>query len=140
MRKIRCAISLVVSVLVILTTGNLLAQKKELYSTTIMRGLSAKEADSTKPYLTAGDRTYIVGTQNGDFPDLGSHVKGEMGGLWMVPIKLLDGFWLKLTDVNGHASAWLKNANEFFTYPYGSKFLYKPTLDGIQVDRFQYCP
>ena len=140
MRKIRCAISLVVSVLVILTTGNLLAQKKELYSTTIMRGLSDKEADSTKPYLTAGDRTYIVGTQNGDFPDLGSHVKGEMGGLWMVPIKLLDGFWLKLTDVNGHASAWLKNANEFTTYPHGSHFLYKPILDGIQVDSFQYCP
>ncbi|MVM33456.1 amylo-alpha-1,6-glucosidase [Spirosoma sp. HMF4905] len=140
MRKFSCAVSLLVSIIEVLTAGNSFGQSNDLYSAELMNGLSNKGANLTKPYITAGDRTYIVGTQNGDFPDLGSHVKGEMGGLWMAPIKLLDGFWLKLTNEKGGASAWLKDAREFITYPYGSKFLYSPILDGIQVERFQYCP
>ena len=131
---------MMVIMLVGMFTGKSFAQNKELYSTEIMNGLSNKGATLTKPYITAGDRTCIVGTQNGDFPDLGSHVKGEMGGLWMAPIKLLDGFWLKLTNGEDGASAWLKDACEFITFPYGSKFLYAPVLKGIQVERFQYCP
>jgi hypothetical protein len=33
------------------------------------------------PFITAGDRVYMVGHQNGTFPDLGWHVTGEMGGV-----------------------------------------------------------
>ena len=44
------------------------------------------------PYVTAGDRVYMVGHQTGTFPELGWHVKGEMGGIWLHPIKLMDGF------------------------------------------------
>lgn len=135
-----CAASLVTSVIVLIAAGNSLAQTNELYSAELMHGLSNNGTNLTKPYISAGDRTYIVGTQNGDFPDLGSHVKGEMGGLWMAPIKLLDGFWLKLTNEQGGSSEWLKDASEFINYPYGSKFLYAPILDGIQVERLQYCP
>ncbi|NNF81706.1 MAG: glycogen debranching protein, partial [Flavobacteriaceae bacterium] len=39
------------------------------------------------PYVTAGNRVYMVGHQNGSFPDLGWHIKGEMGGIWNHPIK-----------------------------------------------------
>ena len=45
-----------------------------------------------QPYVTAGDRTYLIGTQDGNFPDMGQHVPGEMGGLWLPPIKLIDAF------------------------------------------------
>ena len=44
------------------------------------------------PFVTAGDRLYMIGTQDGKFPDLGWYVEGEMGGIWDHPIKLLDGF------------------------------------------------
>ncbi len=30
---------------------------------------------------------------------MGGHVPGEMGGLWVHPIKLIDGFWVRVTDV-----------------------------------------
>ncbi|MEZ4902747.1 MAG: hypothetical protein R2822_13830 [Spirosomataceae bacterium] len=33
------------------------------------------------PYVTAGDRLYMVGHQDGSFPDLGWHITGEMGDL-----------------------------------------------------------
>src|SRR5438270_12070843 len=108
-----------------------LAQKSNDYVTEVMAGISNKGQNKNKPYLTAGDRTYLAGTQDGNFPDLGSHVKGEMGGLWMQPIKLLDGFWAKLSDEGGR-SAWLKEAREFINYPYGNRFIYAPVLNGIE--------
>src|SRR5262245_53767558 len=74
----------------------------------IMAGISNEGLNKNKSYLSAGDRTYIVGTQDGNFPDLGSHVNGEMGGLWMQPVKLLDGFWVKLSDPNKRSETWLK--------------------------------
>jgi len=63
------------------------------------------------PYITPGDRSFVVGTQDGAFPDLGWHVPGEMGGVWTPPLKLLDGFWLQ---VNG---CWLGTADQYFSGP-----------------------
>lgn len=48
------------------------------------------------PYVVTGNRLYAIGIQHGTFPDIGSHVPGEMGGVWDHPIKLLDGFWFAL--------------------------------------------
>jgi len=45
-----------------------------------------------------------------------------MGGLWMLPIKLLDGFWMKLSDEDSGLKNWLMEAKEFINYPYGNKF------------------
>jgi glycogen debranching enzyme len=117
-----------------------LAQSSDTYTNQIMAGISNKGQNKDKPYLTAGDRTYIVGTQDGNFPDLGGHVPGEMGGLWMQPLKLLDGFWVKLSDADGKSEALLKDASEFINYPYGNRFVYTPVLHGIEVERFQFCP
>lgn len=114
------------------------AQENSPYS--IISGISSEGKILDKPYLTPGDRTYIVGIQDGNFPDLGSHVEGEMGGLWMPPIKLLDGFWVKLSDEDSGLKSWLMEAKEFINYPYGNEFIYKPILDGILVKRLQYCP
>src|SRR5690242_5764046 len=66
----------------------------------LLTGISNNGLNKEKPYVTAGDRSYIIGTMNGDFPDIGDHVEGEMGGMWMHPIKLLDGYYLKISDLD----------------------------------------
>lgn len=106
---------------------------------TIMKGKSNQPDQRDNPYLTAGDKTFIIGTQNGDFPDMGGHAPNEMGGVWSQKIKLLDGFWLRLTDEQGNA-AWLQTAERYTTYPEGSMFTYSTSLPGVTVNRFQFCP
>ncbi|MQA98670.1 MAG: glycogen debranching protein [Actinobacteria bacterium] len=56
------------------------------------RSTGADLAD--KRYVAAGDRAYVIGAQDGSFPPMGWHIRGEMGGVWAHPIKLLDGYWL----------------------------------------------
>ncbi|MDR0845473.1 MAG: amylo-alpha-1,6-glucosidase, partial [Tannerella sp.] len=92
------------------------------------------------PYLAAGDKAYIIGTQDGLFPDLGSHLRGEMGGIWTLPIKLADGFWLKLNNTETQEEYWLMKADTFINYPFGNQFVYNSVLDGIKVSRTQYAP
>ena len=66
-----------------------------------MSGISDHGNNPTDPYVTAGDRAYLIGTQDGKFPDIGEHLPGEMGGLWAHPIKLIDGFEASLHDSAG---------------------------------------
>lgn len=106
----------------------------------LQTGISNRGTNKDKPYVTAGDRTYIIGTMNGDFPDIGDHVQGEMGGIWMHPIKLLDGYYLKLTDLTSKKEDWLSDAAEFVNYPYGNVFKYESGIPGISVQRMQFCP
>ncbi|MBT8184398.1 MAG: glycogen debranching protein, partial [Eudoraea sp.] len=74
------------------------------------------------PYVTAGNRLYMVGHQNGTFPEIGWHIKGEMGGIWDQPIKLMDGFdaVLKWDD----EFIELDSAHSFINYPYGNELQY----------------
>jgi glycogen debranching enzyme len=105
-----------------------------------MAGLSNEGRTPDKPYAAAGDRAYLIGTQDGNFPDLGEHVPGEMGGLWVQPVKLIDGFWAELIDsATGHEVA-LRKSREFVNYPYGNRLRYGPVLDGVEVERFQFSP
>src|SRR3954453_1127781 len=134
-----CKIVIVVALLLVFVQ-HAVAQSSDSITNEIMAGIANKGQTNDKEYLTAGDRTYVVGTQNGNFPDLGGHVKGEMGGLWMPPVKLIDGFWVKLSDADAKSETWLKEAREFINYPYGNRFIYASVLDGIEVERFQFCP
>lgn len=109
-------------------------------SPSIHEGINNHGKNKDKPYITAGDRTYLIGTQDGNFPDMGDHVKGEMGGLWLHPIKLLDGFWVKLTDVSTGNETWLSEAVEFINFPYGNTLKYAPVLEGLETKRFQFSP
>src|SRR6187455_2999127 len=69
-----------------------------LYSeVTKLSSIEGKSQYLASPFVTAGDRVYIIGYQDGSFPDLGWHVNGEMGGVWDHPIKLLDGFAAQLS-------------------------------------------
>src|SRR5688572_1920266 len=48
--------------------------------------------------LVVGDRAYAMGTADGLYPAAGFHTRGEMGGVWTPPIKLVDGMWIRLAD------------------------------------------
>lgn len=86
------------------------------------------------PFVTAGDRVYMVGWQDGTFPDLGWHVKGEMGGIWDHPIKLMDGFTLQI-------NSWcLDSAYEFINYPFFNVHRYENKNLQLNVDRLQFVP
>lgn len=89
-------------------------------------------------YVTAGDRVYIVGHQDGTFPDLGWHVTGEMGGVWDHPIKLLDGFRLAIGK-SGQPALCLPPAEKFINYPFASKHIY-PSIDGIAISSISFVP
>ncbi|MFY0688057.1 MAG: glycogen debranching protein [Cyclobacteriaceae bacterium] len=89
-------------------------------------------------YVTAGDRVYMVGHQDGSFPDLGWHINGEMGGIWSHPIKLLDGFAL---NINNDNSSWcLNNAGSFRNYPIGNAHHFENRIMDLEVERFQFAP
>ncbi len=90
------------------------------------------------PFVTAGDRVYMVGHQNGQFPDLGWHVAGEMGGIWDHPIKLMDGFTASITS-NGQ-SFCLAEADTFINYPFANRHIYHSTPANLRVERFQFVP
>lgn len=90
------------------------------------------------PFVTAGDRVYIVGHQNGSFPELGWHIKGEMGGVWNHPIKLLDGFSAEI--VLNEKRIKLNNASEFVNYPFAGKHTFQLENEEIEITRWQFVP
>jgi hypothetical protein len=100
--------------------------------------IQGKSEYSNSPFLSAGNRLYIVGHQNGTFPDLGWHVKGEMGGVWLHPIKLLDGYHTEIIKNTEHEC--LNQADQFFNYPVGSEHIYKLEKQGLKVSQFHFVP
>ncbi|HKU62338.1 MAG TPA: hypothetical protein VJQ44_14025 [Gemmatimonadales bacterium] len=105
-----------------------------------MAGLSSHGRTGSQPYVTAGTRTYVIGTQDGNFPDLGEHLPGEMAGAWLHPIKLIDGFRAAVAEEGSPREAALSAATDFTTYPYGNRFEYGQVLDSLEVERFQFSP
>lgn len=100
--------------------------------------ISGKPQNLNTPYNTTGDKLYMIGNQDGTFPDLGWHVKDEMGGIWQHPIKLLDGFEasLKLNGINFE----LNKADQFVNFPFGNKHIYNKFSEKISIERFQFVP
>ncbi|NGP76436.1 glycogen debranching protein [Balneolaceae bacterium YR4-1] len=90
------------------------------------------------PYVTAGDKLYMVGHQNGSFPDLGWHVEGEMGGIWNHPIKLMDGFSISVTEEDNEIVC-LDDAHTFINHPTGNRHLFTYS-DNINITRTQFVP
>jgi len=92
----------------------------------------------SSPMVTAGDRVYMVGYQDGSFPELGWHIKGEMGGIWDHPIKLMDGFEIALTTDND--TLVLNQANRFTNYPYTNKHDFIWDDQQLLIERWQFVP
>ena len=110
---------------------------KKPTSDTQLEGISGKDEFKHTAYITAGDRVYAIGAQNGAFPEMGWHIKDEMGGVWNHPIKLLDGF--KATIISGKVQEELKDAT-FINYPYGNSFTYELQPLHLSVEQFQFSP
>ncbi len=124
--------------LALASVGRVAAQAD--YAASILAGLSNHGRTGDKPYATAGTRTYVIGTQDGSFPDLGDHLPGEMGGVWLHPIKLIDGFWATVAEPAADREVALSSGRDFVTYPYGNGFAYGPVLDSLEIERFQFSP
>ncbi len=93
-----------------------------------------------QPYVTAGDRAYLIGTQDGNFPDMGQHIPGEMGGLWLPPVKLIDAFEARIAEVGTDKQVLLAASTEMVAYPYGNRFSYDAVLRDLDVERSQFSP
>lgn len=101
--------------------------------------LDGKAEYLDSPFVTAGDRVYMVGHQNGSFPELGWHITGEMGGVWNHPIKLLDGFGLSLKTERDLII--LDKADKFTNYPWGNSHDYGNVANtDLHITRTQFAP
>ena len=84
-------------------------------------------------YAASGDGAYELGTEDGRYPAMGFHTRGEMGGIWTPPVKLLDGIWF---GINGQ---WIGPATRF-TSGFGYAQMALPAADGVQLTRTDFAP
>ncbi len=115
--------------------------KDSLYKhTSELTSIEGKSQYLNSPFVTSGDRVYLVGHQDGSFPDLGWHVTGEMGGIWDHPIKLLDGFTASVKAKDNSDSFCLDKANKFVNYPMANSHHFNWDKENIAIERLQFVP
>ena len=110
--------------------------------------LPGKPEFLASPYLSPGDRAYLVGHQDGSFPELGWHIKGEMGGLWAHPVKLMDGFSARLKTAgknivlggSGPDGQGGTPADRFTNFPMANRHIWVLQALGLEVARWQFVP
>jgi hypothetical protein len=74
-----------------------------------------------------------VGSEAGRFPASGWHIRGEMGGVWTPPLKLLDGIWF------GIDGEWIGPATRF-TSGFGYTRMDLPGSKGLELTRTDFVP
>ena len=84
-------------------------------------------------YVAAGDRAYVIGMADGSFAPAGWHIRGELGGVWAHPIKLLDGYWFAIDG------AWLPDAIRQTTGVAYAELEF-PQKSGLTVTRVEFSP
>ena len=102
--------------------------------------IEGKSQYLASPFVTAGDRVYLIGHQDGSFPSLGWHVEGEMGGVWDHPIKLLDGFTANISIQGTNEFFCLNAADKFVNYPMANSFHFFWSKENIRIERLQFVP
>ena len=95
--------------------------------------LSTSNRLDDRRFVTSGPRAYEVGTEAGRYPAMGFHTRGEMGGVWTPPIKLVDGIWF------GLGKRWIGPATRF-TSGYGHVRMRLPGSGGLSVERTDFVP
>ena len=115
-------------------------QKQESFANLLSESpsISGNKEYIDSPFVTAGNRVYMVGHQNGTFPELGWHVKGEMGGIWLHPIKLMDGFEVEL--IKDDEGTDLSEARSFVNFPSANAHTYTIEDWDLNVERWQFVP
>lgn len=86
------------------------------------------------------DRINLFGDIDGTFPDIGAadFVENELNGVWLFPIKLVDGIWANVS-VDGE-SIDLKKADKYNNYPHANQNIYELKEQGLRVERLNFCP
>jgi hypothetical protein len=95
--------------------------------------LSTTNRLDDRRYVASGTRGYVVGSEAGRFPASGWHIRGEMGGVWAPPLKLLDGIWFGLDG------AWIGPATRF-TSGFGYSRMELPGPKGLELTRTDFMP
>jgi glycogen debranching enzyme len=95
---------------------------------------STTENLAAKRYVVAGDRAYIVGTQDGAFPGMGFHITGHMNGVWSHPLKLLDSYGFLLDGLAFPA------ATNFTSGPGFVRMDYPAASNGWQISETEFAP
>jgi hypothetical protein len=107
-------------------------------ATSISPALTVSSNLANRRYVASGDRAYDLGTEEGRYPAMGFHTRGEMGGIWTPPIKLLDGIWF---GING---TWIGPATSF-TSGFGYVQMALPgrttgTANHLRITRTDFVP
>ncbi|MEA2317250.1 MAG: hypothetical protein QOD44_1439 [Solirubrobacteraceae bacterium] len=95
--------------------------------------LSTSSRLDGRRFVVSGPRAYEVGTEAGRYPAAGFHTRGEMGGIWTPPLKLLDGIWF------GIDGTWIGPATRF-TSGWGHVRMTLPGAPGLVVERTEFVP
>src|SRR2546423_11179013 len=138
MTKLRKA-SISTAFALIVTLSSMLFQVTSISAVAASKGptLSVSSNLANRRYVAAGDRAYDLGSEDGRYPAMGFHTRGEMGGIWTPPIKLLDGIWF---GVNGQ---WIGPATTFtsgFGYVHMALPSMGPSTGGVQLSRTDFAP
>jgi hypothetical protein len=107
-------------------------------ATSVSPTLTVSANLANRRYVASGDRAYELGSEDGRYPAMGFHTRGEMGGIWTPPIKLLDGIWF---GVNGR---WIGPATSF-TSGFGHVQMTLPQTttgpaNNLQIARTDFVP
>src|SRR3954451_12555103 len=94
--------------------------------------LSEHSRLADRRFVTTGDHFSEVGAADATYAATGWHVRGEMGGFWTPPIKLLDGLWF------GADGQWLKATR--FTSGQGDVAWDLAGPGGLRVHRVDVAP
>ena len=98
-----------------------------------------KAQNSDYLYVTAGNWLYCIGNQAGEFPEVGFHVPGEMGGIWQQPIKLMDGFSLTLKNPKT-GIPYPSVCDSFITCSMATIFHYQLSDEDVAITQTQFVP
>ena len=96
-------------------------------------------------YVCGSNGFYIAGDQKGTFEPKGWHINGEMSGVWMQPIKLLNSFSYSASAYQSSSmitSTTTAPAKKFTQYQWGNMFEYyseKPK-GKFHIKSVQYVP
>ena len=80
-------------------------------------------------YTITSPTSYLTGAVRGGFPPIGQHIRGEMGGYWYPPVKILKGF-----ECSAGSAKVEEGALQGFRYGY-TWVTHLFTLAGLTVKR-----
>lgn len=106
------------------------------YARDCWNGLTSNASTLDKTYVTAGRKAQIIGQQSLAFKDMGGHIPGEMGGVWMGRIKAADGFWMNVTGADGTMDSI--RAQRMTVYPHYNTFDCGSVQGGIDITCEQF--